>query len=174
MNGSMWRSTGCALLLGVASPALRAQEAHVSAKGSVVTITSNGVRHRITLPDSVRVDMDTVEVLDLQNVLATSYLLLTVNGPSKRVGFGAGQCGAGYETGVVWLQLLSWRVQRLQSRLVESCWKNVMITGTIDWQADIMRMTFLDLKAGSKGYVLRYDRARPERGFTVTADSAGK
>lgn len=148
--------------------------ARVSAAGHVITITNDRARHRITLPDSVRVDMDTVEVLDSQNILSTSYLLLVVKGPSKRGAMGAGQCGAGSETALVWLQLLSWRVKRVQSKLVESCWENTFITGAIEWTGDQMRMSFTDVAAGSKPRVLRYDRLNPDRGFTVAPDSSAK
>jgi hypothetical protein len=169
----MLRRLLCAICALGGTLSLGAQ-ATVSGHGNVVTILSKGSRHRIALPDSVRVDMDTVEVLDSQNILATSYLLLTINGPSKRTGFGAGLCGGGFETAIVWLQLHHWRVRNMQSQLVESCWKNTIIAGTIVWQGDVMRMTFLDLADGAKGYALRYDRMKPERGFAVVADSSVK
>lgn len=124
------------------------------------------------LPPSVRVDMDTVEILDVQDVGPNKYLLLTVNGPSKRKGFGAGQCGAGFETGIVWLELRDWRILRTQSRRVESCWDNTMITETVTWSNDQMVLTFLDIAAGSIARELRYDRKTPERGFTVKPDVA--
>jgi hypothetical protein len=161
-------------LVCVASPVRAQTAARISAAGHVVTITNDRTRHRITLPDSVRVDMDTVEVLDSQHILSTSYLLLVVKGPSKRAALGAGQCGAGSETAIVWLQLLSWRIQRVQSQLVESCWENSFITGTIEWIADQLRMTYSDAAAGATRRVLRYDRLNPDRGFTVAADSSVK
>ena len=147
---------------------LRAQEeARVSASGSVITFLARNRPHRIKLPPSVRVDMDTVEILDLQDLGPHRFLLLTVNGPSKRKGSGAGLCGAGFETGIVWLQLREWRIIDSQSQLVESCWDNSMITETIVWTGDKMHVSFLDVAAGSTSKVLRYDRSRPERGFTV-------
>lgn len=156
-----------ALVLAVHS--LHAQEeARVSAQGGVVTIVARNVPHRIVLPPSVRVDMDTVEILDAQDVGAYKYLLLTVNGPSTRNGRGVGQCGAGLETGIVWLQLRNWRVVRSQSQLVESCWENAIITETIAWSGAQMQLAYLDLAAGSKSRVLRYDRNQPERGFAVS------
>ena len=162
------------LLLGlsVATQAVGAQEeAHASASGNVITITARNRQHRIALPRSVRVDMDTVEILDAQDVGAHKFLLLTVNGPTKRKGFGVGTCGAGFETGIVWLQLRDWRIITTQSQLVESCRDNSMITETIAWTGDKLQLTFLDIAAGSKSNVLRYDRNRPERGFTVLAAS---
>ncbi len=171
------RIAWCALaafvtLVCVAPPVHAQPAARVSAAGNVITVANDRTRHRITLSDSVRVDMDTVEVLDSQNVLSTSYLLLVVKGPSRRGAMGAGQCGAGSETAIVWLQLLSWRVQRVQSQLVESCWQNAFVTGTIEWTAEQLRMTFRDTAAASKKRVLRYDRLNPDRGFTVVPDSS--
>ena len=47
-----------------------------------------------------------------------------------------------------------------------------MITETIVWTGDQLRLAFLDVAAGSTSKVLHYDRNRPERGFTVlTADT---
>lgn len=175
-----WRAlAACVALACVAlacvAPRVQAQPAaRVSAAGHVITFTNGRSRHRIVLPDSVRVDMDTVEVLDSQNILSTSYLLLVVKGPSKRAAMGAGQCGAGSETAIVWLQLLSWRIQRVQSQLVESCWENTFITDTIAWSADQMRMAFSDIAAGSTPRVLRFDRLNPDRAFTVSPDSSAK
>ncbi|MBC7842007.1 MAG: hypothetical protein H7099_06835 [Gemmatimonadaceae bacterium] len=163
-----------ALCLAAVAPTLHAQAARVSATGHVITITNGRTRHRITLPDSVRVDMDTVEVLDSQNIFSTSYLLLVVKGPSKRDAMGAGHCGAGSETAIVWVELLAWRIRHSKSQLVESCLQNTYITGTIDWTADQMQMKFSDIDSASRTRVLRYDRLNPERGFTVTPDSSAK
>lgn len=170
-----WLTLAALGALACIAPFVRGQSAaRVSAAGHVITITNERTRHRITLPDSVRVDMDTVEVLDSQNILSTSYLLLVVKGPSRRAAMGAGQCGAGSETAIVWLQLVSWRISRVQSRLVDSCWENRFITGTIVWSADQMRMAFSDIAAGSTPRVLRYDRLNPDRGFSVVPDSSAK
>ena len=171
------RVTVCALasvvtLVCTASPVSAQPAARVSAAGHIVTITNRNTRHRITLPASVRVDMDTVEVLDSQNILSVSYLLLVVKGPSKRAAMGMGQCGAGSETAIVWLQLLAWRLQRVQSQLVESCWENSFIAGTIEWTADQLRMNYSETGGGAMRRVLRYDRGNPDRGFTVAPDSS--
>jgi hypothetical protein len=164
------RAASLLIALAIATPSLGAQEiARVTALGNVITIAARNAPRRIVLPPSVRIDMDTVEILDAQDVGAYKYLLLTANGPSKRKGFGAGQCGAGFETGIVWLQLRDWRVQRSQSQLVESCWANTIITGTIAWSGAQLQLTYLDLAAGSIPRIVRYDRNQPERGFTVAA-----
>jgi hypothetical protein len=166
----------------LAAPAVHAQAAaRVSGAGDVVTIVDNGATHRIRLPATVKVDMDTVEVLDAQRIGSITYMLLSVNGPSKRTGFGIGQCGAGFETGIVWLQLLAWRIQRSQSQLVESCWRNSMITETMQVTDDAISLTYMnldainvaptqtstELAANAKTFVLRYDRAKPMNGFVV-------
>lgn len=163
----MIRAIAVGLLFAFARIAQAQEEARASASGSMITIVARDVRHRIVLPPSVRVDMDTVEVLDSQDVGSFRYLLLTVNGPSKRKGFGQGQCGAGFETAIVWLQLRAWRITGSQSKRVESCWDNAMITDTISWEGDVMQLGFLDIAAGSKPFVLRYDRNHAERGFAI-------
>ena len=163
----MIRAIAIGLFFVFARIAQAQEEARVSASGSVITIVARDVRHRIVLPPSVRVDMDTVEVLDSQDVGEIRYLLLSVNGPSKRKGFGQGQCGAGFETAIVWLQLRSWRIIDSQSSRVESCWDNTMITATISWERDVMQLGYLDISAGSKPFVLRYDRNHAERGFAI-------
>ena len=156
-----------ALLTLCLAPTLCAQQAMVSGKGSVLTIRRARDRHRVVLPASVKVDMDTVEVLDSQNVGARSYLLLTVSGPSKRIGGGAGQCGAGTETAIIWLTLQTWRIREIASQLVESCWTNVTVATTIGWAGDEMRLSFIDGAPGSIPKTLRYDRDHAERGFTL-------
>ena len=163
----MIRILAIGLFFVVARVAQAQEEARVSANGSLITIVARNVQHRIVLPPKIRVDMDTAEVLDSEVVGDVRYLLLTVNGPSKRKGFGMGQCGAGFETAIVWLQLRAWRIVSSQFKRVESCWDNAMITDTVTWDGSVMQLGFLDIAAGSKPFVLRYDRNYAERGFVI-------
>lgn len=162
-------------LLLVASSVQVAHAQHltrVSATGSTLTFFVGRARHVVRLPKSAQVDMDTVEVLDSQVVSPMSYLLLTVRGPSKRKGHGAGRCGAGLETAIVWLQLREWSLIAHDSRLVESCWKDLMTDSTLRMSDREISLDFLGHAAGSRRRALRYDLLRPDAGFTVSAAPA--
>lgn len=134
--------------------------------GRVVALTANGATHRLQLPASVAVDMDTLEVLDARQEGAVRYLLLRVNGPSKRKGFGQGLCGAGFETALVWLKLHGWTLSLVRSQLVETCWHNRILDDELAWDGDIGALTYQDLQL-RKRFAVRYDRTRPQRGFTM-------
>ncbi|MCC7054398.1 MAG: hypothetical protein IT355_14110 [Gemmatimonadaceae bacterium] len=151
---------------GAGAQRLRPDAAQAS--GSQLTITVQGVAYTLRLPPAVRVDMDTLEVLDAREVAGAQYLLLSVNGPSKRKGFGAGACGAGYETAIVWLRLVSWRLVASRSELVESCWQNRIIEVPLTWAGDSGTLTYQQLGAGAGRRVVCYDRGAPELGVVVT------
>ncbi len=150
-----------------ASLASAQRAAQVSGDGSVLSIMHQHVRHRIQLTASVKVDMDTVEVIDSQNIGALTYLLLVVSGPSRRNGRGAGQCGAGEETAIVWLRLFNWRIERSQSQLVASCWTDNSVLEPLQITDDAIGLRFMVMRPDSATLRLRYDRTKPERGFDV-------
>ena len=118
---------------------------------------------------SVAVDMDTVDVLDAQQAGALRYVLLRVNGPSKRKEFGRGECGAGYETAIVWLKLQGWQLQQVRSYLVESCWLNRIMESELLWEGRAGVLPFQQMGKGAARYELHYDRGRPRIGFAVEA-----
>ena len=159
------------LLLTLAvPPSLRAQAFTpdaVRGAGSLVTLTVGGVSHVLPLPPTVRVDMDTVTVLDAREVGGAKYLLLSVNGPSKRKGYGSGECGVGYETAIVWLRLRSWTPVQSQSALVESCWQNRIMEETLVWVGDTGIVTWQQMGKEAARYEVRYDRAAPRRGVVT-------
>lgn len=165
----VWQALAALLVTTVrAQPAHGQHEQRVSASGSTVTIALGRARQVIQLPLGVPVDMDTVEVLDSQSIHPMTYLLLTVRGPSRRSAMGAGECGAGFETAIVWLQLRDWRVMRSDSRLVESCWKHLAIDSALQMTNEEIRLHFLDEAEGSSRRLLRYDRRRPYDGISVS------
>ncbi len=157
-----------------ASGACAQRAARVSGAGAVLSITDQHVRHRIQLPASVKVDMDTVEVIDSQNIGALTYLLLIVSGPSKRNGLGAGQCGAGVETGIVWLRLFNWRIEQSQSQLVASCWTDSEILEPLQITDEAISLKYMVMRPEQTTLRLRYDRTKPERGFEIGPAASAK
>ncbi len=135
-------------------------------RGHKLTLNADGVRRTYTLSDErVGVDMDRAKVLEFQNKNGLTYVLLDINGPSRRNG-GARQCGAGSESSLVWLRLRRWRLLEIRTVRYTSCWF------TIDYAQSARRGTlytisFSDFSA-MKDKTVTYDRAHPELGLVLT------
>jgi hypothetical protein len=135
-------------------------------RGHTLTLTADGTRHTYTLSETrVGVDMDQAKVLDFQNKNGLTYVLLDINGPSRRNG-GARQCGAGSESSLVWLRLKRWRLLEIRSVLYESCWFS------IDYTEPERHGAFYTISSSDfsvmKDKTVTYDQAHPERGLALT------
>jgi hypothetical protein len=138
-------------------------------RGHTLILTADGTRHTYTLSEKrVGVDMDQAKVLEFQNKNGLTYVLLDINGPSRRNG-GARQCGAGSESSLVWLRLKRWHLLEIRSVLYESCWFSIDYAKP-ERQGTLYTISFSDFSA-MKDKTVMYDRAHPELGLVLTGRS---
>jgi hypothetical protein len=164
------KKTFLAVLLSFATSTwLAAAQLSVSGHGSTITVVEAGKRHRIPLPDAVRVDMDDAVLLARQSANGFQYLVFFVTGPSRRGGNGMGHCGAGIESSIVWLQLQDWRVTDSKHRQVESCWRDITLLQPAHWKDGICIVTFWDFRDNNQEFTLRYNPKKPAEGFQLTS-----
>lgn len=94
-----------------------------------------------------------------------NYLVLQVDGPTTS-GHGSGQCGAGFETNLVWLKVYAPAIVDSQSILIGSCAYNIEA-------AEMPTSKKIAVTYGSYGekreYVLSYDEKEPMIGFKITS-----
>ena len=138
-----------------------------SGRGQRLTLTVAKIHYTYTLSDArVGVDMDEAKLLDIQHKNGLAYVLLDINGPSRRNG-GARQCGAGYERSLVWLRLERWRLLEVRAVRYDSCWYTLEFDVPLKQSGWLYTISFMDFGA-VKHKTATYDRARPELGFALT------
>jgi hypothetical protein len=144
----------------------------ITGAGSVLTAEQGGERHLIDLPRGVRVDIDNVELLSHERVGSDDILLLRVSGPSRRAANGAGYCGAGVESSVVWMRLRAWSVVRSMDARVESCVMSTTIARRFSWQGNIGTIVSELPGEPVRRRTLRYDRDKAAEGFAYCASAS--
>ncbi len=151
-------------LLGFGWVVARADLA-ASGRGQRLILTVGTVQHRYILSEQrVGVDMDRASVLAFQTRAGLTYVLLDVSGPSRRYG-PTHECGAGYESSLVWLRLKGWRLLEIRAVRYDSCWFSLEVDGEPQRGARYS-VSFWDF--GTMKYkTVTYDRAHPERGFEL-------
>jgi len=135
-------------------------------QGSSLTLIEVGKPHVYVLPASLELDLDQAAVLDAQTKQGFAYVLLRVSGPSRR-GFPMGYCGAGRESALVWLKLHGWKKVELRVEKYESCLYGLEPSKS-GWQGNSYGLEYADYRS-SQSKTLAYNRAHPERGFSLTA-----
>jgi hypothetical protein len=136
-----------------------------SGRGQRLILTVGTVQYRYILSERrVGVDMDWAKVLDFQTRAGWTYALLDIGGPSRRLG-PTHECGAGYESSLVWLRLKGWRLLEIRAVRYESCWFSLEADGEPQSGARYS-LSFWDFGA-MKYKTVSYDRAYPERGFAL-------
>ena len=136
-------------------------------RGQTLTLTVGKIHYTYTLSDMrIGVDMDEAKLLDIQHKNGLAYVLLDINGPSRRNG-GARQCGAGYERSLVWLRLERWRLLEVRAVRYDSCWYTLESDVPLKQSGSLFTIAFMDFGA-MKDKIATYDRARPELGFALT------
>jgi hypothetical protein len=158
-----WIAAFTLVLLGLA---FAQDSAKATGRGQTLILTVGRTRHVYTLSETrVGVDMDQAKVLEFQNKNGLTYVLLDINGPSRRNG-GARQCGAGSESRLVWLRLRRWRLLEIRSVLYESCWFSIDYAKP-ERRGTLYTVSFSDFST-MKDKTVTYDRAHPELGLALT------
>jgi hypothetical protein len=139
----------------------------VIGRGQKLILTVGSTRHIYTLSEArIGVDMDEVSLVDVQHKNGLTYVVLTVYGPSRRNG-GAHECGAGYESSLVWLRLKRWHLLEIRSVKYESCWYSLESDAPPKRRGSLYTIAFSDFGA-MKDKTVTYDRAHPELAFALT------
>lgn len=136
-------------------------------RGQTLILTIGEINHTYTLLDTrVGVDMDEAKLLDIQYKSGLIYVLLDVTGPSNRAG-GSYQCGAGFESSLVWLRLKRWRLLEIRAVRYNSCWYSLEFDVPLKRSGALYTISFMNFGA-MKDKTATYDRARPELGIALT------
>src|SRR5262245_25425818 len=95
-------------------------------QGDVVRFQEGSVAHEVSIRDQFHAAR--LEKVTLQSAKEDGgfiYLLLDVRGPSK-IPQDSHQCGAGYESDLIWLKLdQHWKAQDAKNFRYESCWATI-------------------------------------------------
>ena len=151
------------MLLGLA---LAQDSVKATGRGRTLTLNVDGIHHAYTLSEArVGVDMNHARVLEFQRKDGLRYVLLDIDGPSRRNG-GARQCGAGSESSLVWLRLQGWRLLEVQSVKYESCWSSITYAVPAR-RGTLYTISFSDFTT-MKDKTVTFDRAHPELGLVST------
>jgi hypothetical protein len=172
-----------ALLLLAASVALAQQNAvplgarlKLKWQGDVVRFQEGAASHEVALRDQFHAArLDKVALQSAKESGGFIYLLLDVTGPSK-IPQDSHQCGAGYESDLIWLKLdKDWTLQDAKNFRYESCWATIDMDSPPKWQGDTLSVTVFSVSEGAgKTLTASYSYKRPEEAFNVVEVPAGK
>lgn len=141
----------------------------VRAAERAITLRQGDTPRKLLLPAAVATDLEDAVLLAWRQTGGTHFLLLLVSEPSRRSPNGMGQCGAGWESTVVWVKLENWKIQDLRHRVVSSCREVKTLFEGPNWQDGVCTLVFSDHTDGAREITLRYDSKKPAEGFSLTA-----
>jgi hypothetical protein len=172
-----------ALLLLAASAALGQQNAvplgarlKLKWQGDVVRFQEGTASHEVAIRDQFHAArLDKVVLQSGKESGDFIYLLLDVTGPSK-IPQDSHQCGAGYESDLIWLKLdKDWKLQDAKNFRYESCWATIDMDSPPKWQGDTLSVTVFSVSEGAgKTLTASYSYKRPEDAFKVVEVTEGK
>jgi hypothetical protein len=143
-------------------------------KGSTVYLREGATEHELDVRDQFHaVRLDKVVLQSAKDAGGFIYLLLDVTGPSK-LPQDSHQCGAGYESDLIWLKLdTDWKVQNTSDFRYESCWSTISADDPPKWTGDTLTVSVFSVEGGkSVSRVATYSYKHPEDGIKVTETPA--
>ncbi|MEI2455516.1 hypothetical protein ABU614_18920 [Lysobacter firmicutimachus] len=136
-------------------------------------LLSEGARRqalRIAKTASLQGPIQGVRMLADSGPAAARYLLLELDSASREDG-GAGYCGAGVETDLIWLALdAAWAVRKHDAYRIASCLEPLEPLARDDRDDGSVRVTLLRYGrdgAPDREVSVRYDAAEPDQGLQV-------
>jgi hypothetical protein len=145
--------------------------ARVTASAKTITLQEHGINHDYAFTDSELVmhAIDTIKLLFQSRRNGSLYLLLDARGPSRGAGGEYGQCGAGQEQYLVWLNLdANWQLRDRKLELISSCFMTIESSNEEPYEIRQGRLT-----ANYENYndkvrtTLTYDSAKPEKAWLL-------
>jgi hypothetical protein len=138
-------------------------------QGDVVHLQEGSASHEVSIRDQFHAArLEKVTLQSAKEAGGFIYLLLDVSGPSK-IPQDNHQCGAGYESDLIWLKLdKDWKLQDARNFRYESCWATIDMDSPPKWQADTLSVTVFNASEGAgKTLTAAYSYKRPEEGLKV-------
>jgi len=145
-------------------------------QGAVVRFQEGSVSHEVSIRDQFHAArLDKVALQSAKESGSFIYLLLDVTGPSK-IPQDSHQCGAGYESDLIWLKLdKDWKLQDAKNFRYESCWATIDMDSPPKWQGDTLSVTVSSVSEGAaKTLTASYSYKRPDEGLKVAEVPEGK
>jgi hypothetical protein len=138
-------------------------------QGDVVRFQEGSASHEVAIRDQFHAArLEKVTLQSAKEAGGFIYVLLDVTGPSK-IPQDNHQCGAGYESDLIWLKLDGdWKLKDAKNFRYESCWATIDPDEPPKWQGDTISVTVFSVSAGtSKTLTATYSYKRPEEGLKV-------
>ena len=138
-------------------------------KGNAVFVREGDREHELDVRGHFHaVKLEKVVLQSAKEAGGFIYLLLDVTGPSK-LPQDSHQCGAGYESDLIWLKLdPDWKIQDAKDFRYESCWSTISADDPPQWTGDTLRVSVFSVAGGkSVSQVATYSYKHPEEGIKV-------
>src|SRR6266545_1392158 len=141
----------------------------VAAADKSIALHVHGNHHNYDFDDREMVmhGIDEVKLLFQSRVKGSLYVLLDAKGSST--GGGMGQCGAGQEEYLIWLNLdAKWELDDKKLELIASCFATIESTEEEPYEIDHGKLTADYINYTDKVQEqLTYDSFKPEKGWAV-------
>jgi hypothetical protein len=173
MKNFIPRMSSVAIVMCISTMALGAQPSgsieKVTASDKTVVLLEHGKEHKYQFADDelVMYGIDEVKLLLQSRAGRSLYVLLDARGASRAGG--SGQCGAGEEEYLLWLNLdAKWEVKEQKLELIASCFMNIESSNEESYELSDGKVTaeYEDYNEHLHNK-LTCDSAKPEKGWVI-------